>query len=659
MTAYFVTGATGVIGRHLVERLLEREGDIYVLVREGSREKLDALIAKWTDGDRIKPVVGDLGEHRLGVDPSSLPRIDHFFHLAAIYDMGADETRNALLNVGGTQNAIDLANALDVGTFHHMSSIAVAGLYDDGLFTEDMFDEGQKLAHPYHRTKYESEKLVRERAQAPIRVYRPSLVVGDSRTGEMDKIDGPYYFFKVIQKVRHMLPEWFPLISLEWGWTNIVPVDYAAAVVDHIAHKPGLDGQTFHVVDPKGQRVGEVLNTFAEAGHAPKAVMRIDKRATQNLPKGVLSFALKLPALKQIRSQILADLGIPDEVVEYIALSCRFDARDTQRALRGTDITLPPLASYAEKLWDYWERTLDPDLYKDRSFEGAVNGKTVIITGASSGIGRAAALKIAAAGGIPILVARTKEKLDEVKAEIEAAGGNAHVAPCDLSDFAAIEQLVEGLLADHPRIDMLVNNAGRSIRRSVALSYDRFHDYERTVHLNYLSPVKLMLKLLPHMRDQGGGHIVNVSSIGVQTNPPRFSAYVGSKAALDAFTRVVSSETIGDNVTFTTIHMPLVRTPMIAPTKMYDSFPTISPDEAADLVCEAIRAKPKQINTKLGTFGEVAYALAPKAVDQILHLAYKVFPESTAAKGGTADERSDKASGEATALAYLMKGVHW
>jgi short-subunit dehydrogenase len=476
----------------------------------------------------------------------------------------------------------------------------------------------------------------------------------------MDKIDGPYYFFKLTQKIRHFLPEWFPLISLEWGWTNIVPVDYVAAAVDHIAHQPDLDGQAFHIVDPKGQRVGDVLNTFAEAGHAPRAVMRIDKRATQNLPKGVLSFAMKLPALKQIRSQMLADLGIPDEVVEYIALSCRFDARDTQRALRGSGIEPPALKDYAWKLWDYWERQLDPDLYKDRSFEGAVNGKTVVITGASSGIGRAAALKIAAAGGVPILVARTKEKLDEVKDEIEKAGGTAHVAPCDLSDFDAIEALVEQLLADHARIDMLVNNAGRSIRRSVALSYDRFHDYERTVHLNYLSPVKLMLSLLPHMRDQGGGHIVNVSSIGVQTSPPRFSAYVGSKAALDAFTRVVSSETIGDNVTFTTIHMPLVRTPMIAPTKMYDSFPTISPEEAADLVCEAIRAKPKQINTKLGTFGEVAYALAPKAVDQILHLAYRVFPESTAAKGSKGDKNADeKASGEATALAYLMKGVHW
>ena len=276
--------------------------------------------------------------------------------------MAADEERNAVLNVGGTQNAIDLANALEVGRFHHMSSIAVAGDYDEGTFNEDMFDEGQPLTHPYHRTKFESEKLVRERVKSPWRVYRPSLVVGDSHTGEMDKIDGPYYFFKLIQKARRTLPQWFPLISVEWGWTNIVPVDYVARAVDHIAHEPDLDGQAFHIVDPKGQRVGEVLNTFADAGHAPKAVMRIDRRATANLPKGVVSFAMKLPALKQIRKNVLADLGIPDEVLDYIALSCRFDARDSQRALRGTGIEVPSLRSYAYKLWDYWERNLDPDL---------------------------------------------------------------------------------------------------------------------------------------------------------------------------------------------------------------------------------------------------------------------------------------------------------
>jgi NAD(P)-dependent dehydrogenase (short-subunit alcohol dehydrogenase family) len=657
--SYFVTGATGFIGRHLVERLLEREGDIYVLTREGSTEKLERLRALPGGADRIKPVFGDLAQPQLGIDDAAreqLAGVDDFFHLAAIYDITADETANALANVGGTQNAVDLANALGAKRFHHMSSIAVAGSYD-GWFTEDDFDEGQEFPSAYHRTKYESEKLVRERLEVPWRVYRPSLVVGNSKTGEMDKIDGPYYFFKAIQKLRHALPQWFPLISLEFGRTNLVPVDYVAAAVDHIAHQDGLDGSAFHIVDPKPPRSGDVLNTFANSAHAPHAVMRVDKRMTDMLPKGVLSYALKIPALQGIKRSFLSDLGIPEEALANAEMRTRFDARDTARALDGSGIELPKLDTYSDKLWDYWERQLDPDLHKDRSFEGAVNGKTVVISGASSGIGRAAALKIAAAGGIPLLVARTREKLEEVKGEIEAAGGTAYVYPCDLSDYDAIERLVEQLLSEHAAIDMIVNNAGRSIRRSVALSYERFHDFERTVGLNYLSPVKLMLGLLPHMTERGSGHVVNVSSIGVQTNPPRFSAYVASKSALDAWTRVVSSEMIGDGVTFTTIHMPLVRTPMIAPTKIYDSFPTISPDEAADLICEAIRAKPKQINTRLGTFGEVAYALAPKAVDQILHMAYKVFPESAAAKGEK--DPAEKASGEATALAYLMRGVHW
>jgi len=654
-----VTGATGFIGRHLVERLLEREGEVHVLVREGSRERLEALIARWGAGDRVKPVAGDLSEPMLGVsdaDREALEGVEHVFHLAAVYDMTADETRNALLNVAGTQNAVDLANAVGAGVFHHVSSVAVAGRYQ-GHFTEDMFDEGQELAHPYHRTKFQAEKLVRERVQGAWRVYRPAIVVGNSKTGEMDKVDGPYYFFKALQKVRRALPQWVPLVSLEWGYTNLVPVDYVAAAIDHLAHREGLDGQAFHIVDPKPIRAGEALNVFARAGHAPQAAIRIDRRLTSMLPKGVLHYAMQIPALKGVRRSVLADLGIPEEILDELALTAQFDARDTQRALRGSGIELPPLASYAARLWDYWERNLDPDLFKDRSFEGAVNGRTVIITGASSGIGRAAALKIAAAGGVPILVARSLDKLEELKAEIEAAGGTAFAYSADLSENGSIDAAVERILAEHVAVDMLVNNAGRSIRRSVMLSTDRFHDYERTIRLNYLGAVKLILGLLPHMKERGSGHVVNVSSIGVQTNPPRFSAYVASKSALDAFTRVVSSETIGDGITFTTIHMPLVRTAMIAPTKLYDSFPTISPDEAADLICEAIRAKPKQINTRLGTFGEVLYALAPKAVDQVLHMAYNVFPESAAASGRKGDD--ERASGEAVALSHLMRGVHW
>ena len=657
---YFVTGATGFIGRHLVERLLAREGTIHALVRPASRERLDALIAEWGAAGRVVPVDGDLAEPLLGVDEATREalrgRVGHFFHLAAIYDMTADETRNAVLNVGGTRNAVDLANDLGAGILHHASSIAVAGEFK-GHFTEDSFDEGQPLPSPYHRTKFEAERIVRTRTAGAWRVYRPSLVVGDSRTGEMDKIDGPYYFFKAIQKVRRALPQWFPLVGLEVGWTNIVPVDFVAAALDHIAHEPDLDGQAFHLVNPRPQQVGDVLNAFASAGHAPRMALRLDKRMTDMLPRGVLSYAMKLPALADVRRTFLEDLGIPEVALEHMSLKPQFDARDAQRALRGSGIEAPPLDAYAWRLWDYWERHLDPDLFKDRSFAAAVNGRTVLITGASSGIGRATALKVAAAGGIPLLVARTQEKLDEVRAEIERAGGTAYAYSADLSDYDSIDALVERALADHPAIDMLVNNAGRSIRRSVALSYDRFHDYERTIRLNYLGTVRLVLGLLPHMRERKRGHIVNVSSIGVQASPPRFSAYVASKAALDAFTRVVSSEAIGDNVTFTTIHMPLVRTPMIAPTKMYDSFPTISPDEAADLICEALRARPKQVNTRLGTFAEVAYAVAPKAVDRILHMAYKVFPESSAARGDK--DAREQASGEAIALSHLMRGVHW
>ena len=659
---YFVTGATGFIGRHLVEQLLKRDGDIYVLVREGSTGKLEELQKRWGPEslERVKPVIGDLESKQLGVsdeDKDALRgNVAHFFHLAAIYDMTADDETNEKLNVAGTKNAVALANELQAGILHHTSSIAAAGEHK-GLFREDHFDEGQKLPSAYHRTKFESEKIAREDAKVPWRVYRPAVVVGHSETGEMDKIDGPYYFFKLIQKLRGWLPEWAPLAGPELGYTNIVPVDYVAKAMDHIAHQPGLDGQAFHLTNPRRQRSGEILNIFAEATHAPQLQLRIDKRILQALPKGVLGMAMQAPPLKDARNAILADIGIPEEVLEHIALRPDFDTRDTERALEGSGISVPPLEDYAWKLWDYWERHLDPDLFKDRSFEGAVNGKRVVITGASSGIGRAAALKIAKAGGIPLLVARGKEKLEELKDEIEDFGGTAYVYPADLGDMEAIDELVERIRADHPVVDILVNNAGRSIRRSIALSYDRFHDFERTMQLNYFGAIRLTMGLLPHMRERKSGHIINISSIGAQTNPPRFSAYVASKAALDAWTRVVGSETIGDNVHFTTIHMQLVRTPMIAPTKIYDAFPTITPDEAGDLICEAIRAKPKTINTRLGTFGEVLYALAPKAVDQVLHTAYKVFPDSAAASGKK--DPNEKASMEQIAMANLMKGVHW
>jgi short-subunit dehydrogenase len=520
-----------------------------------------------------------------------------------------------------------------------------------------MFDEGQELVDPYPRTKFESEKIVRESLSVPWRVYRPGIVVGNSQTGEMDKIDGPYYFFKVIQRVRGLVPQWMPTVGLEGGHINLVPVDFVAAAMDHIAHREGLDGQAFHLTDPSPTTAGQVINAFARAAHAPEATMRIDRQMLNVVPKQARRMIAQLPPVKRITDEVLEDFGIPREVLSYIDYPSEYDARDAQRALEGSGIQVPALQGYADKLWDYWERNLDPDLFKDRSLRGAIDGKVIVITGASSGIGKELALKVGEAGGTAVLVARSEDKLQEIKEQIESAGGTAAVHPANLSELEDVERVVAEILAAHGRVDILVNNAGRSIRRSIGNSYDRFHDYQRTMQLNYFGALKLIMGFLPGMRERKTGHIINVSSIGAQTNTPRFSAYVASKSALDAFSRSIASEIVDDGVKITTVYMPLVRTPMIAPTGIYDAFPTASPDEAADLITRAMIYKPKKIATRLGTFGEVLYALAPKSVDVILNQAYKLFPESSAAKG---EKREDaKVSTEGVAFAHLMRGVHW
>jgi NAD(P)-dependent dehydrogenase (short-subunit alcohol dehydrogenase family) len=661
--SYFVTGATGFIGRHLVERLLQREGTIYALVRAGSRGRLEELRTGWgADGARVVPVSGDLTQLGLAVSEEDLVamrgEIDHFFHLAAIYDITADAESQEIANVEGTRHALELAGAVEAGCFHQVSSIAAAGLYR-GEWREDMFDEAERLDNnPYFRTKHESERLVREYAR-PWRVYRPGIVVGDSRSGEIDKIDGPYYFFKALQRARRVLPSWLPTVGVEGGEINIVPVDYVAAAMDHIAHEPGLDGRAFHLTDPNPKTAGEVINLFAKAADAPQMTVRLDTDITEPATGAIRSALKFFPPAKRALKIGIGQLGLPADVLSYVDYPTTFDSSGARAALEGSGIEVPPLESYASRVWDYWERNLDPDLFKDRSLSGAVRGKIVLITGASSGIGKATAVKVADAGATVLLVARNVEKLEETKAEIAAAGGSAHIHRCDMADIEDIERMAEEVLTYHGHVDILVNNAGRSIRRSVALSYDRFHDYERTIQLNYLGALRLILALLPAMRARKSGHIINISSIGTQTNPPRFSAYVASKAALDAFSRVIASEMVEDKVHITTINMPLVRTPMIAPTRMYDMFPAITPEEAAEMIAKAMVNKPKKVATKLGNFGELLYAVAPKASDSILNTAYKLFPDSQAAKGKGEEAKDRAPSTEAVAFAHLMKGVHW
>src|SRR5258706_2530347 len=661
--AYFVTGATGFIGRFLVERLLERKGTIYVLVRKGSLKKLDELRSRWgADEKRVVGVVGDLAKPKLGLSAADIAslkgKINHFFHLAAIYDLSADSASQEESIVAGTRNAVELSEALAAKTFHHVSSIASAGLYD-GVFREDMFEEAEELDHPYFRTKHDSEAIVRNECKVPYRIYRPGIVVGHSKTGEIDKIDGPYYFFKLIQKFRNALPPWMPTIGIEGGRINIVPVDFVAGAIDHIAHKKGLDGGCFHLTDPEPMRVGEVLNLFAKAAHAPQMTMRLNAKMFSFIPSFVVDSVMGLAPVRRIQKQLLADLGIPKEMFRFINYPTRFDARDAQKALKGSGIGVPRLEDYAWRLWDYWERHLDPDLFIDRSLAGKVRDKVVVLTGGTSGIGEATVYKLCEAGANVVVVARDAEKAAPVIAKAKSLGGSATFVSCDLSDMADCDKLVATVKKQFGRADYLVNNAGRSIRRGIASSYDRFHDFERTMALNYFGSLRLTMGFLPMMVEQGGGHIINISSIGVLTRAPRFSAYVASKAALDAWSDCAASEVQDNNVSFTTINMPLVKTPMIAPTKLYNHVPTLLPEQAADLVVEAIVYKPVRIATRLGIFGEILHAVAPKATKILLNTAFRMFPDSGAAKGKKGEAAPEvELTPEQVAFAQITQGIH-
>ena len=439
----------------------------------------------------------------------------------------------------------------------------------------------------------------------------------------------------------------------------MVPVDYVAKAMDHLGHLPDRDGEAFHLVNPEPQNTVGMINLFCGAAGAPQFA----KPAPISLPPPAQAGDdLQRAWSSRGRSSWCstrrsAALGVPAEVLAHTGFTAVFDSTRTEQALAGSGIAVPDLESYVRTLWGYWEENLDTSTGRDPKVRAALAGKHVVITGASSGIGQVTALKVAQAGGIPVLVARGKDKLEETRSTIEMRGGTAHVFPCDLSDLTAIDRLCEQITAELPTVDFVVNNAGRSIRRSLRLSTDRFHDFERTMQLNYFGAIRLIMGLMPPMQKQKSGHIVNISSIGVQTNPPRFSAYVASKSALDSWSNVVASEVVGNGITFTNIHMPLVRTPMIAPTKIYDKFPTISPAQAADTVIDALVNRPHEINTALGNVGAIAHTVAPKLAFRVLNMAYHVFPDSAAAKGQVAEGGTRET--EQIMLAKVFKGIHW
>ncbi|HEY6923806.1 MAG TPA: SDR family oxidoreductase [Steroidobacteraceae bacterium] len=659
---YFVTGGTGFIGRHVVAALASLGQPVYVLTRAESRGKLDRIISECgTEGRHVIPIEGNLNESLLGLAPEQRRplegKIQHFFHLAALYDLDASTADLERANVSGTRNALGLARELRAGCFHHMSSIAVAGRYP-GRFSEDMFEEAVQLDHPYFRTKHDAEAVVRANQRVPWRIYRPGMVVGHSATGVMDKIDGPYYLFKLIQKMRNALPSWFPLLGFQGGHVNLVPVDFVARALVRLAHIAGEDGRCFHLTDPADRRVGEVLNLFARAAHAPQMSLQIEPRALATATALLGSVMQSSLPVARIVDQVLHDVGVPRALMELLDYPTTFDASHTQALLAATDVKLPSLEDYAWRLWDYWERCLDPELHAARNLRSTVNDKTVLITGGSSGIGRATAFQLAESGAKVIIVARDPVKLAQVRAEAQERGWQITTYACDLADSVECERFLTRLRTEHGHIDILINNAGRSIRRAIDNSYGRMHDYERLMQINYFAAVRVTLGLLPAMVEQGGGTVVMVSSIGVLTNAARFAGYNASKAALEAFARCAAGEYNSRGIRFSIVNLPLVRTPMVAPTRIFERFPLIEPERAAQMVCSAIVHRAERLATRLGILAQFVELLMPSLNRAIMSEAFRVFPESAAARGLSASEAPEPETPELAACASLMRAVH-
>jgi thioester reductase-like protein/short-subunit dehydrogenase involved in D-alanine esterification of teichoic acids len=623
---YVVTGGTGFIGRRVVSSILsgDHDSEVWVLVRRESLSRFERLAEQW--GERARPLVGDLTVPHLGLTEevlAELGTVDHVVHCGAIYDVTADDEAQRAANVDGTTAVIDLALRVDA-TLHHVSSIAVAGTFD-GEYTEADFDVAQDLPTPYHQTKFEAELLVRSAPGLRYRVYRPAVVVGDSHTGEMDKIDGPYYFFGLLAKLA-ALPSFTPMMLPDTGRTNVVPVDFVVDALIALMHAPDRDGQTFHLTAPKTIGLTHIYRGVAKEAGLPDLL--------GSLPGSLATPFLKATGrAKILRNMAVTQLGIPAEVLDVVDLAPTFTSDNATEALSGTGIRVPEFASYAPRLWRYWAEHLDPDRARRDDTAGPLVGRNVIITGASSGIGRASAIAVAERGGRVFALARNAEALDDLVTDIRETGGEAYAFTCDVTDSSSVDHTVKDILGQFGHVDYLVNNAGRSIRRSVSASTDRLHDYERVMAVNYFGSVRMVLALLPHWRERCFGHVVNVSSAGVQASSPKYSAYIPSKAALDAFAEVVGSETLSEHITFTSIHMPLVQTPMIAPSRKLNPMPAITAEHAAAMVVRGLVDKPARIDTPVGTLADVGHYFAPRLSRRIMHQLYLGYPDSAAARG--------------------------
>ncbi|WOC12348.1 SDR family oxidoreductase [Gordonia sp. MP11Mi] len=636
MQTILITGGNGFIGRRVLERLAPvEEYTVWALVRERSTHDFATFLSRIDGGDRVVVANGDITEPGLGVEPTTVPqRLDHVLHLAAIYDMDASDAAQRRVNIEGTRRVAEFARGAGA-TLHHVSSIAVSGDHR-GRYTETDFDLGQTLPTPYHQTKFEAEKTVRECTDLVWRIYRPAIVVGDATSGRIDKVDGPYYFFESLALLG-ALPSWLPIPFPNLGKTNIVPVDFIAdSICALLPVEPSKQHAVYHLSDPNPPSITDMYNALRSSFGGPRAFNAVSNKLVQPLV-----LRSRRGRLRTTRDAVARGRNIPPAVLDAVSFSADFRADTTSRTLDGLGVSLPAFADYAPTIWNYWRDRLDTRTNRRPSPDGPLDGRNIVITGGSSGIGKATAAMCVARGANVSIVARNPAHLTSTEAELLAVApkpgisrGSVHAYPCDVADETACRELIARIIAEQGHVDVLVNNAGHSIRREAFNSVDRAHDYRRLMDVNYFGAVYLTLALLPHMKRRQVGHIVNVTSVAVQAHGPRFSAYTASKSAIEAFSDVVAVETQSSHITFSNVRLPLTKTPMIAPTNSYKRLPGVwSTEKSAARVLHAISDRPATVNTAQGILIGFARRTFPKTTSRALTATYLMGTDSEAARG--------------------------
>ncbi len=650
MSRCLITGANGFLGKHLVERLIQNGHDITLLIRNPKHPDKKKLIDRWNQevdevqrhGRNAAITVwnGDIGRSNLGLSRKcTVSDFHHIYHLAAVYDLGADETLTMNTNVKGTEH---LLKKLDKdgfsGCLHFVSSVAVAGDFR-GEFSERMFAEGQKHGHVYNHSKFESEKIVRENRSAQngyeIRIYRPSAIVGHSKTGEMDRIDGPYYGLLLISALKKLIPSWMPVVAPKINTLmDMVPVDYVADAIYILsmmepAELPD-DLFCFHLTDPHAPTMTQATKMILKAADGPRMKFTYSTNWAKPYLKMMGRFS-SLTGIDFVKNGLLNSLDIPLQTFDAMMPDVRFSAGETIRLLKKKGVVLPRFETYVAELWDYYNQNLNPDRNREERCESAFRGKVVLITGGSEGIGFASAKRCAAYGAKLILAARNTEKLNSALSKIapiaDKNGGSVEVFPCNISNLNECDALVDHILKQYGYVDILFNNAGLSIRRSISKSLDRFHDFQRTMQTNYFGPLRILLGLLPSMIQRKSGHILYSSTMGTLAPTPRFGAYAASKCAMDAVSDSLAAEFTDRNIYFTSIKFPMVRTGMLAPTNDFKDMPAASPEFAAQMFVDAVLKKPRKQMTGLGVTVGIANLLTPNMMTQVYNYFYKIWPD--------------------------------